>query len=387
MNNIKKELPRFLVAGFLVVAIDATVYYFLLFLLPPSLSKSIAFVVGAIAAYLINKFWTFKKSGFSHGEIIKFVFLYILAMAINVGINSLAIFLFNSLIFAYLLATGTSASFNFIGQKFFVFKEMFKKTYKPQHNQNRMNDEGDVRKARANFLKNPSNNLKFLLENRYKWMNEYIKEDSKGVEVGCGAGIGKFYIKSENFILTDYSDGDWLDVKNVDALNMPFESESFDFVVSSNMIHHVPYPLKFFEEMFRILKPGGVLLIQEVNASFFMRLILRLMRHEGYSFEVDVFNKEVICTDKDDLWSANCAISNIIFDDKNKFERNIPYFKIIKEAYGEFFILLNSGGVIAKTFYIPLPIFALKIIKIIDDILTKNFPGIFALQRKIVFKK
>lgn len=264
---------------------------------------------------------------------------------------------------------------------------MFKKTYKPRHNQNRMKNEGDVKKARADFLKNPSNNLKFLLENRYEWMNEYIKEDLKGVDFGCGAGISKFYIKAKDFILTDYSGSDWLDIKNVDALNTPFKNESFNFVVSSNMLHHIPYPSKFLEEMRRILKPGGILLIQEINASFFMRLILRLMRHEGYSFDIDIFDKEVVCTDKNDLWSANCAIPNLLFDDEDKFRQKIPYFKIISNKYCEFFIFLNSGGVIAKTFYIPLPLFLLKIIRIIDNILIKVFPRIFALQRQIILRK
>lgn len=264
---------------------------------------------------------------------------------------------------------------------------MLKKTYIPQHKENRMKNEGNVGKARTDFINFSNNNLKFLLKNRYKWMNEYIKEDSKGIDVGCGAGISKFYIKSKNFILTDYASNDWLDVKNVDVLNMPFESESFDFVVSSNMIHHIPYPFKFFKEMYRVLKPGGVLLIQEINTSFFTRLFLRIMRHEGYSFKVDVFNEEAVCTNPNDLWSANCAIPNLLFDDEQKFKRNVPYFKIIRNKYCEFLTFLNSGGVIAKTFYIPLPLFLIKIIKFIDDILVKMFPRIFALQRQIVLKK
>lgn len=264
---------------------------------------------------------------------------------------------------------------------------MFQKTYMPQHKNNRMRDEGNVAKARIDFIKFSNNNLKFLLKNRYEWMNEYIKEDSRGIDVGCGSGISEFYIKSKNFILTDYADNDWLDVKNVDALNMPFDDASFDFIVSSNMLHHVPYPVSFLKEMNRVLKPGGLLLVQEINASFFMRLFLRLMRHEGYSFEIDVFNEETVCTNPNDLWSANCAIPNLLFGDEKKFNRNAPYFKIIRNKYCEFLIFLNSGGVIAKIFYIPLPLFLLKIIKIIDNILVKMFPGIFALQRQIVLRK
>lgn len=122
MDKIKGEIGKFFIAGLVVVAVDAAVYYFLLFLLPTPLSKLIAFVFGTITAYFLNKFWTFKKLERSHTEIIKFISLYVLAMAINVGINSLVLLTFNSLIFAYFLATAISASFNFVGQKFLVFK-------------------------------------------------------------------------------------------------------------------------------------------------------------------------------------------------------------------------------------------------------------------------
>lgn len=379
--------------GIFVLFVDALVYYGFLSFAPVSFAKAFAFICGTIAAYLLNKSWTFEKLDYSTSEVFRFIFLYFLALGLNVGINAFVLSVFGSLLIAYLVATATSATFNFLGQKYFVFGGniywllSFRSAYAPAREHNRMKDVGNVEKARANFLDSPSNNLKFLLEHRYNWMNDYIKDGASGIEVGCGAGISKSYIKSKLFLLTDYTDNDWLDVKNVDALRTPFEKESFDFIVSSNMIHHLPYPMKFFEEMRRILKPGGVLLIQEINASFFMRLILRLTRHEGYSFSVDVFNAQTICNDPKNLWSANCAIPNLLFDDEQKFRRNVPYFKIIRNKYCEFLFFLNSGGVIAKTFYIPLPLFLLKIIKIIDNILVKMFPRILALQRQVVLKK
>ena len=50
------------------------------------------------------------------------------------------------------------------------------------------------------------------------------------------------------------SDDLHLAYKNIDAQNTKFQNESFDYVISSNMIHHIPYPIKFFREMNRILK-------------------------------------------------------------------------------------------------------------------------------------
>lgn len=264
---------------------------------------------------------------------------------------------------------------------------MFKKSYKARHNENRMSHEGDVRGARERFLKERPKNLEFLLKNRFDWMNRYIKPGDKGMEVGAGTGLSKLFIKSGHFLLTDFSNDEWLDEKNVDAIKTPFPERSFDFIVSSNMIHHVPYPARFFEEMSRILKPGGVLLIQEINASFFMRAILKIMRHEGYSFEVNVWNRDEVCTDPDDLWSANCAIPNLLFDDAKEFQKNIPYFSVEKMSFTEFFIFLNSGGVIAKTSFIPLPFFLLNILKFIDNVLITFFPQVFALQRQVVLRK
>lgn len=262
------------------------------------------------------------------------------------------------------------------------------KKYRPRdHGENRMNHEGDVLLARKNFYNNNNNNLEFLLKNRFSWMNKFIKEKDIGIEVGCGTGISKEFIYNENFKISDYSSYDFLDYKMIDALNTKFDENSFDYVISSNMIHHVPYPVKFFQEMNRILKPGGKLIIQEINCSLFMRLLLRIMRHEGFDFSINVFDPSIICTDPNDLWSANCAIPNLLFDNKNRFHEKISNFKIIKSSHSEFFNFINSGGVISKTFNIPLPIIILKILKNIDDVLSKSSSNIFSLQRQIVLEK
>ena len=85
-------------------------------------------------------------------------------------------------------------------------------------------------------------------------MNSFIQDTDIGIEVGSGAGFSKEFIKNTNFKLTDLGNDDHLDFKNIDAQNTKFENESFNFVIASNMIHHIPFPIKFFKEMNRILK-------------------------------------------------------------------------------------------------------------------------------------
>lgn len=48
---------------------------------------------------------------------------------------------------------------------------------------------------------------------------------------------------------------------NLEDGNLPYESSSFDVVYSKSVIEHMNDPLSFVSESFRVLKPGGVLLV------------------------------------------------------------------------------------------------------------------------------
>jgi len=250
-----------------------------------------------------------------------------------------------------------------------------------------MNGVGDVWTARSKYFDKPSANLKVVVANRYDWMNRFIEPNWKGLEVGCGAGLSRSFIRNEHFLLTDYGDYEWLDVKHVDALHTPFEDSSFDFAICSNMIHHLAHPLRFFAEMSRILRPGGRLIVQDVHCSVPLRLALRVMRHEGYDFNVDVFDSNEVCTDPVDNWIGNNAIVDLLLEDKQRLLREIPQFKLTYENNSEFLTFLNSGGVGAKTFYVPLPMLVATWVDKLDRVLIRKFPKAFAMQVQLVFEK
>ena len=48
-----------------------------------------------------------------------------------------------------------------------------------------------------------------------------------------------------------------------DCEAMPFEDESFDIVINSQSFHHYPNPQVFFNEVARVLKPGGMLILRD----------------------------------------------------------------------------------------------------------------------------
>jgi len=250
-----------------------------------------------------------------------------------------------------------------------------------------MSHQGDLQNARQVYRTGQNKNLKFLLASRSLWMNNFIEKDFVGVELGAGIGASRDYVVCQKLVLTDFNDSPWLDVKNVDALHTNFEANSFDFILASNMIHHLAFPRKFFDECSRILKPGGLLLVQEIHTSLFMRIILRLTRHEGFDETIKVFDETVACNDPSDPWSANCAVPKLLFKTHAIFETHFQDWQVVYDEYVEFLQFLNSGGVVAKTKYLSLSPKALKLQSVLDGILCRMFPQIFALQRRLVLRK
>ena len=254
--------------------------------------------------------------------------------------------------------------------------------------QNRMQKIADVENAVKEFKEKKNKNLNFLLKNRFSWMKEFIKKEDRGLEVGAGGGFSKKFILNKNFKISDLAQYEHLDYKNVDAQNTKHKDNFYDFIIAVNMIHHVPYPMKFFNEMNRILKKGGKLIIQEANCSLIFQLITIIMRHEGFDFTKDVWSEKVALSDERDVWSGNIAVPHLIFDENKPFDKKLGFkFKIIHQKLYECFVFLNSGGVSSKTYYLPLNNFFLNILGFIDKILIKLFPSIFVMGRQIVLEK
>lgn len=168
---------------------------------------------------------------------------------------------------------------------------------------------------------------------------------------------------------------------------MHYEDNSVDVIIAAHNIHHFPSPYKFFDECKRVLKDDGFILIQEINTSLMMRFLLKVMRHEGWSYDVDVFNPDEIVTDKNDLWSANCAIPEMLFHNQSRFEQVFTSFKVKRNQLCECLIFPLSGGVIAKTKVPKLPIIFLNFVLLIDKILVSLLPNVFALGRSVVLQK
>lgn len=98
----------------------------------------------------------------------------------------------------------------------------------------------------------------------------------KVLDIGCGSGriiadLRKFGATviaadiSEAMVLSTKKKFPDIEVVISDVSNMPFENDSFDFVIATFLIVHLKFLEPAFDEIYRVLKPGGSLILTNIN--------------------------------------------------------------------------------------------------------------------------
>ena len=102
---------------------------------------------------------------------------------------------------------------------------------------------------------------RLLLESSLARCQSFVK--GLVLDVGCGSRPyeNSFFSGASKYIGTDYlSDRSRPDVIS-SALQLPFLGSTFDCVVCTEVVEHVPEPLRALKEMHRVLKPGASLVL------------------------------------------------------------------------------------------------------------------------------
>jgi len=121
---------RFLLVGATTVAIDFVVYTILHTLgLALTPAKTCSFIVATVAAYLLNRSFTFGAKGGRRAALL-FVALYACTLVVNVGTNAAGLAVLEGrvddavrIVVAFLVAQVISSTLNFVGMRYVVFNE------------------------------------------------------------------------------------------------------------------------------------------------------------------------------------------------------------------------------------------------------------------------
>lgn len=117
----------------------------------------------------------------------------------------------------------------------------------------------------------------------HQFINEKLQHlslnDASILEIGCGRGGFSNYLASNYPVLrkvvaSDFSQeglriasekyGDHnglIEWKQEDIMSQSFDENTFDIAISCETIEHIQYPQKAIKELYRVLKPGGTLLL------------------------------------------------------------------------------------------------------------------------------
>ena len=128
----------------------------------------------------------------------------------------------------------------------------------------------------------------------YPWLYEAAEfkhhSGENVLEIGCGTGCDLLQfarhgahavgidITPEHLRLARERVDGLAEVKHAEATKLPFADNSFDYVYSHGVLHHVDEPHRVVDEIFRVLRPGGRFNVH-VYALFSYFTLLRMLQH------------------------------------------------------------------------------------------------------------
>lgn len=90
------------------------------------------------------------------------------------------------------------------------------------------------------------------------------------LHLGCGKNIKPEYINVDGYV-------ELPGVEKLDILNLPYEDESVDEILTEHMVEHIPFKdeEKFWRECFRLLKKGGKLTVEAPDMEWLCEQFLK----------------------------------------------------------------------------------------------------------------
>jgi SAM-dependent methyltransferase len=164
-----------------------------------------------------------------------------------------------------------------------------------------------------------------------------------GLTIEIGGGIGNLKQRLGEVVATDIQFAPWLDCV-ADAQRLPFADEAAANIVMVDVLHHLEFPVVFFREAARVLRPGGRAVMVEPAITWGSTLFYRLFHHEPVRTSAEVL-MDGRPDPRRDPYASNQAIPALIATrDRDRFHRLFPALRIEKVEWFALAAYPLSGG-------------------------------------------
>jgi SAM-dependent methyltransferase len=182
--------------------------------------------------------------------------------------------------------------------------------------------------------------LRLIYEDFY---DRLVAQCLPGLTIEIGGGIGNLKERLGYVVTTDIQFGAWLDCV-ADAQQLPFAAACAANIVMVDVLHHVEFPVAFFREVERVLRPGGRLLMVEPAITWASKLFYRLLHREPVHTSADVL-VDGRPTAGRDPYDSNQAIPTLLATrDRERFHKLFPGLRIAHIDWFSFAAYPLSGG-------------------------------------------
>jgi SAM-dependent methyltransferase len=163
------------------------------------------------------------------------------------------------------------------------------------------------------------------------------------VELGGGSGMAKEFLA--NILTSDIVITPFVDFV-ADAMCMPMADGSVDNIFMVDVLHHLPHPGRLFDEITRVLRPRGRVVLLEPFISPFSRMVFKLAHPEPVDMSVEplpVDDTHVFAGEGP--FASNQAIPTLMFDrNEDRFSRRFPKLRLVRKALDSTLVYPLSGG-------------------------------------------
>lgn len=163
----------------------------------------------------------------------------------------------------------------------------------------------------------------------------------EGLRVELGAGVSRLKQLRPDIMTTDVVSAPHLD-RVMDAEHTGLGPESVRAFYAINCFHHFRSPTRFFDELRRVLRPGGgCILVEPYHGPLAALLYTRVFDSEDFDKQQTGWEHEGgVMTD------ANQALSWIVFErDRTRLAREFPDLEVAhQERVSSYLRYLLSGG-------------------------------------------